>query len=625
MVKRIILFLSVCFSLLPMSGIARNTAFIETDSLVQNVAVVADSRGQICVGETSEVSILHLCEPKVDSIFFIPGFGVDFGFDKPYIWTGFGNLVYVKNGCRNIPVFAKYEDGVSSGFKNPFTIVGLRLKKDDSVLKPLRVKQIVFTGNNGEVVAGGMEVDMSEDFPKVNFYEPGEGEQALVLDCAEGVELTAEPEIFYMAVPAINYSRGYKFTVVTDREDAKMAVFVVSDPGDATWAVNKLYGITEGVLAESDFKRVIPDPVFRAWLQELRYVKEKDELTGEVKITWKGRTARKILCNNMIGWSDPPPAFWGLPDLSSLAGIGYFRQLRVLECEENGLGVLDVSCNKRLKRLNCRHNGLKRIDLTGNLHISKLNCSGNLLSELDVTMLDKLTRLDCSSNDLEALDLRGNPLLSELICYGNDLVSVNLTQNNNLFFVDCRDNLLTELDVSQNPILDRLKCDNNPLTKLDISHNSVFTALECNNNRLTMLNVSRNSELRLLSCNGNRLTKLDVSQNSKLEVLGCAGNQLTELDVSHNPELSSLSCGDNRLTVLNVAQNPLLTSLRCDNNLLPALDVSKNLRLMYIDCSNNPFSVQPNVAEHERLLFYKIESEPKGKWLEWKKKYDNSQ
>ena len=34
---------------------------------------------------------------------------------------------------------------------------------------------------------------MSEDFPKVNFYEPGEGEQALVLDCAEGVELTAEP------------------------------------------------------------------------------------------------------------------------------------------------------------------------------------------------------------------------------------------------------------------------------------------------------------------------------------------------------------------------------------------------------------------------------------------------
>lgn len=584
MVKRIILFLSVCFSLLPMSGIARNTAFIETDSLVQNVAVVADSRVQICVGETSEVSILHLCEPKVDSIFFIPGFGVDFGFDKPSIWTGFGNLEYVKNGCRNIPVFAKYEDGVSSGFKNPFTIVGLRLKKDDSVLKPLRVKQIVFTGNNGEVVAGGMEVDMSEDFPKVNFYEPGEGEQALVLDCAEGVELTAEPEIFYMAVPAINYSGGYKFTVVTDREDAKMAVFVVSDPGDATWAVNKLYGITEGVLAESDFKRVIPDPVFRAWLQELRYVKEKDELTGEVKITWKGRTARKILCNNMIGRiCDPPPAFWGLPDLSSLAGIGYFRQLRVLECEGNGLGVLDVSCNKRLKRLNCRHNGLKRIDLTGNPHISKLNCSGNLLSELDVTMLDKLTRLDCSSNDLEALDLRGNPLLSELICYGNDLVSVNLTQNNNLFFVDCRDNLLTELDVSQNPILDRLKCDNNPLTKLDISHNSVFTALECSNNRLTMLNVSRNSELRLLSCNGNRLTKLDVSQNSKLEVLGCAGNQLTELDVS------------------------------------------KNLRLMYIDCSNNPFSVQPNVAEHERLLFYKIESEPKGKWLEWKKKYDNSQ
>lgn len=626
MVKRIILFLSVCFSLLPMSGIARNTAFIETDSLVQNVAVVADSRVQICVGETSEVSILHLCEPKVDSIFFIPGFGVDFGFDKPSIWTGFGNLEYVKNGCRNIPVFAKYEDGVSSGFKNPFTIVGLRLKKDDSVLKPLRVKQIVFTGNNGEVVAGGMEVDMSEDFPKVNFYEPGEGEQALVLDCAEGVELTAEPEIFYMAVPAINYSGGYKFTVVTDREDAKMAVFVVSDPGDATWAVNKLYGITEGVLAESDFKRVIPDPVFRAWLQELRYVKEKDELTGEVKITWKGRTARKILCNNMIGRiCDPPPAFWGLPDLSSLAGIGYFRQLRVLECEGNGLGVLDVSCNKRLKRLNCRHNGLKRIDLTGNPHISKLNCSGNLLSELDVTMLDKLTRLDCSSNDLEALDLRGNPLLSELICYGNDLVSVNLTQNNNLFFVDCRDNLLTELDVSQNPILDRLKCDNNPLTKLDISHNSVFTALECSNNRLTKLDVSRNSELRLLSCNGNRLTKLDVSQNSKLEVLGCAGNQLTELDVSHNPELSSLSCGDNRLTVLNVAQNPLLTSLRCDNNLLPALDVSKNLRLMYIDCSNNPFSVQPNVSEHERLLFYKIESEPKGKWLEWKKKYDNSQ
>lgn len=607
------LILAICFCFLSQMARAQDRIISKSDSLAGEfpIVVVADSEAQIYVGATAEVSFLCLSEPKIDSIMLFPGAIATLGFDmsKPYIWTDFGNLEYITGGCRTIPVFTKYEDGVSADFKNPFTVVGLRLKKDNSMPGPLKVKQIIFTGNNGETVSGAIEVDMGYDSPRVAFGHLGDERQTLTLNCAEGVELTSEPEIFYMAVPAIDYSKGYKFTVVTDRTDAKMAVITVSDAEDATLAANRLYGITEGILTESDFKCVIPDPIFRAWLQELKYVKEKDKLTGEVKITRKGRMARKILCNNMMGMiCDPPPASWGVPNLSSLAGIGYFRQLRVLECERNFLGVLDLSHNRRLKRLNCSFNELRKLDLAENMPISRLNCSHNRLPKLDIVTLDKLAWLNCSSNNLESLDLQGNPLLSELKCSRNDLTSIDLTKNSNLVFVSCNDNRLSELNVSQNPILSRLECENNRLTTLDVSHNF---------------------ELKLLSCNKNQLAKLDVFNDSKLEVLGCTGNQLTELDVSHNPELTLLSCGDNRLTVLDVSQNLLLMSLECINNYLVTIDTSKNLRLMYIDCSGNPFSTQPNVSEHERLMFYKFNDELKGKvgsrWLEWKKKGEGAE
>ena len=145
-------------------------------------------------------------------------------------------------------------------------------------------------------------------------------------------------------------------------------------------------------------------------------------------------------------------------DMTTLAGIGHFTQLKTLECERNQL--------------------------------TSLNLSG----------LPNLVTLYCSDNQLTSLNLSGLTSLTSLTCYGNKLTSLNLDGTTGLESLDCGDNKLTSLDVSKLTSLTTLKCYKNQLTTLDVSKLTKLTNLDCRGNLLTALDITPLTGLTTLVC-----------------------------------------------------------------------------------------------------------------------------
>ena len=164
-----------------------------------------------------------------------------------------------------------------------------------------------------------------------------------------------------------------------------------------------------------------------------------------------------------------------------------------------------------------------------------------------------LKMLFCDNRQLTSLDVSKNTALEILTCSSNQLKSLDVSKNTALRELDCRDNRLTALDVSQNPALRELDCSSNQLTSLDVRNNTALEELDCYDNQLTSLDVSRNTALQQLTCASNRLTSLDLSNNTALEFLSCYSNRLTNLDLSRNTWLSKLWCFSNPISTLDIS------------------------------------------------------------------------
>ena len=273
--------------------------------------------------------------------------------------------------------------------------------------------------------------------------------------------------------------------------------------------------------------------------------------------------------------------------IRSLNGIGFFAELRNLDCSYNQLTELDISKNTALTELRCYRNQLTELDVSKNTKLTYLACENNKLTELDVSENTKLTYLACYDNQLTALDVSKNTKLTELYCSSNQLTALDVSKNTALTRLFCNNNQLTALDVSKNTALRAFYCNDNHLTELDVSKNKELTEFSCYYNQLTALDVSKNTALEDLDCGYNQLTALDVSKNTELIYLYCYNNQLTALNLSKNTALTDLDCEDNQLTVLDVSKNTELIYLYCCNNQLTALDVSKNTKLTELYCAGN--------------------------------------
>ena len=272
--------------------------------------------------------------------------------------------------------------------------------------------------------------------------------------------------------------------------------------------------------------------------------------------------------------------------------IGYFRNLKELECIRNEMTSLDISNNTALTYLKCAYNKLASLDVSNNKALTKLECYWNYnLTSLDVSNCTALTRLDCYSNPLTSLDVSNCSALTRLDCLNCQLTSLDVSSCTALTYLQCASNKLTSLDVSNNTALTSLYCNSNQLTSLDVSNCTALTNLQCYSNpSLTTLDVSDCTALTSLACFSNQLTSLDVSNNLALEYLGCYSNQLTSLDVSNNTALTQLSGHDNQLTSLDVSNNTALRTLYCGDNQLTSLDVSNNTALGFLSCGNNPLT-----------------------------------
>lgn len=126
--------------------------------------------------------------------------------------------LYLAGGYKDLPLFASYSDALKLQFRNLFSVIKLSVAKDPLGGAPAKLQRIVFQGNNEETVAGPLTVDMSGSTPVVSFTGNG---KRITYDCGEGVELSTMPQIVYIAIPSIEYSKGYSFNFKTDQGQMK--------------------------------------------------------------------------------------------------------------------------------------------------------------------------------------------------------------------------------------------------------------------------------------------------------------------------------------------------------------------------------------------------------------------
>ncbi|EOH77511.1 WxL domain-containing protein [Enterococcus malodoratus] len=276
--------------------------------------------------------------------------------------------------------------------------------------------------------------------------------------------------------------------------------------------------------------------------------------------------------------------------LTSLKGIEYAVNVKIINCYTNKLTDVDLSKNSFLEKFVANDNQLTNLDVSSNNALRELYCFKNQLTSLNLDGLTNLEELTCYGNQLPTLDVSTNTGLLKLTCYSNQLPTIDLSNNKKLQHLNISKNKLPSLDVSKNINLTTLYCSSNQLPSLDVSKNLALKFLVCAWNEIPDLDVSKNSQLIDLACSFNKLTTLDLSQNPDLRMLQCYVNKLTELDMSHNPKLEILYCNDNDLTNLDVSQNPVLDNLQCGSNELTTLDVSNNVELTTLSCFSNHLS-----------------------------------
>ena len=360
---------------------------------------------------------------------------------------------------------------------------------------------------------------------------------------------------------------GFEFLGWSETKGAKTATYKAGGTFKDVRKDYTLYAVWEPKLNLGP--ECFPDPNF--W----SYVSQNYDLNGDGALSREEVSyVENIFCPEM--------------SISSLKGIEYFTELRVLNCSGNQLTSLDVSKNTALEVLWCNYNQLKALDVSYNTELTSLLCDQNQLTSLDVSKNMAMTELWVAFNQLTSLDVSHNTALEDLYCTSNQIKTLDVSHNTELQRLICGQNQLISLDVSHNTALTYFLCSSNQLTSLDVSYNTALKEFRCDFNQLTSLDVSHNTELRdYFDCGYNQLTSLDVSHNTELTNLICDGNQLTSLDVSHNTALTQLGCGQNQLTSLDVSHNTALEYFTCYGNQLTSLDLSNNQALKHLLCSYN--------------------------------------
>ena len=317
-----------------------------------------------------------------------------------------------------------------------------------------------------------------------------------------------------------------------DLESDRSATLTVSGSGlEANVSITQVKG-----------KRIIPDPVFRAWLTNQGWINVIDEATGEVEITSEGLTA--TLLNN--SWDK---------ELTSIIGTGYFPALTSIYVGNCNISGIDVTKNLELKQLYCNNNPIRVLDVSKNTKLTELMCWVTEINELDVSNCPDLGRLQCDANPaLKAIDVSKNPKLWRLDIHATDISTVDVSKNPELDMLSAYNTNITSFDVSKNPKLETFYCnDIDGLTSVDISKNPLLQRINISNTGIASIDVSKNPELVELFCSGSAVTSVDVSNNPKLQNLYIDNTDITSVDLTNNRNMAMLNCNNTKITSLDLS------------------------------------------------------------------------
>ncbi|MCD6020003.1 MAG: hypothetical protein K0S53_3124 [Bacteroidetes bacterium] len=268
-------------------------------------------------------------------------------------------------------------------------------------------------------------------------------------------------------------------------------------------------------------------------------------------------------------------------NLSDLTGIKYFKNLQVLNCQNNQITNL-TSLPNSITHLLCSGNqSLTAINLPSSLY--KLECMWCQLTSLP-SLPSSLRILNCGDNQLTSLPLL--PILLESLgCRGNQITTLpNLP--NSLISLGCEINQLSSLPPLPNN-LEVLDCYDNQITSLPMLPAQLFI-LSCAHNLLTNLPVLPNT-ISEISCENNFISNMPILPTG-LTLLRCSHNQLTSLPPLPNT-IVQLFCDSNQINNIPAFPNSL-DELNCSNNFINCFPFFPAMSI--IDISNNPNNCLPN-------------------------------
>lgn len=315
------------------------------------------------------------------------------------------------------------------------------------------------------------------------------------------------------------------------------------------------------------------------------YVGTSDAESGSIKVDFGGGTVKDY----EIGKKDTIQIEGNVSE-GSVKVYGSRTLIRFLYCPTVSITNLNVSNCENLEVLNCNGNGLSVLDLTKNSKLYYLDCGHNLLTELDVTH---------------------NPALYYIDCQGNDLLTLDITKNEGLIWLYAQTNFkLGNIDFSNNKELrEILVYGAENMTTIDVTNIPHLLRLAVDMTSLSTIDVSKNPELQILNVGYTKITTLDISKNTKLRELyfsqkDSSPYKFKTIDVSNNPELIYLFGMGNELTEIDLSNNSKLFSIYLTYNNIKNLDVSNCKDLAELIIRSNRFTFNTLPLPHDGVGFY---------------------
>ena len=188
--------------------------------------------------------------------------------------------------------------------------------------------------------------------------------------------------------------------------------------------------------------------------------------------------------------------------ITSLSGIGFFVNLKSLNCTYMGLEQCDLSENKMLEYVRVQYNNLTTLDLSNCPELQTLICSYMMgLTSLNLTGCTKLSNLQSQNTGLTTLNIPNPEAMNNFLTPAG--VDIDLTPYINLSGLGLDNRNLENLDMIPDNIksqLSFLTVDHNSLTQLDLTEYTNLQALSCFYNQIEELNITPLEKLRSLSC-----------------------------------------------------------------------------------------------------------------------------